>query len=84
MTFKYGHGANFESVTGQVQGFRKTLRLRYASIEQEDPYGGVVILEGDTSKLRDGQHVRVQGAFFPPTERNGSARYRVESVEILD
>lgn len=83
-TFKYGHGANFESVTGQVQAFRKTLRLRYASIEQEDPYGGAVVLEGDTSKLRDGQHVRVQGTFVPPTDRNGSAKYRVVSVEILD
>jgi hypothetical protein len=85
VSFKYGHSMNFESVTGQVQMFRKTARLRYASIEQEDPYGGVVTLEGaEVSKLRDGQHVRVQGVFVAPTDRNGSAKYRVHSVEILD
>lgn len=85
VSFKYGHGVNFESVTGQVQTFRKTVRLRYASIEQEDPYGGAVILEGaEVGQLRDGQHVRVQGVFVAPTDRNGSAKYRVRSIEVLD
>jgi hypothetical protein len=85
VAFKYGRGANFESVTGQVQIFRKTMRLRYASIEQEDAYGGVVILEGsEISNLRDGQHVRVQGTFVAPSDRHGSAKYRVQSVELLD
>jgi hypothetical protein len=85
VAFKYGRGANFESVTGQVQIFRKTMRLRYASIEQEDAYGGVVILEGsEISNLRDGQHVRVQGTFVAPTDRNGNAKYREHTVELLD
>jgi len=82
---KYGHGENFTTVTGQLQAYRKTYRLRYASIEQEDRYGGVVTLEGaDLSKLRDGQHARIQGVLVPPTERNGPAMYRVQSIEILD
>lgn len=85
VAFKYGRGANFESVTGQVQIFRKTVRLRYASIEQEDAYGGVVILEGsEIGNLRDGQHVRVQGTFVAPADRNGNAKYRVHTVEMLD
>ena len=85
VAFKYGRGANFESVTGQVQIFSKTMRLRYASIEQEDAYGGVVILEGsEIGNLRDGQHVRVQGTFVAPSDRNGNAKYRVHTVEVLD
>jgi hypothetical protein len=85
VAFKYGRGANFESVTGQVQIFRKTMRLRYASIEQEDAYGGVVILEGsEISNLRDGQHVRVHGTFVAPSDRNGNAKYRVHTIEMLD
>jgi hypothetical protein len=82
----YGHGVKFESITGKVEGFRKTWRLRYAPIDQEDTYGGVVILEGNSElrKLRDDMHVRVRGTLIPPTDRNGVAHYRVDAVEILD
>jgi hypothetical protein len=82
----FGHEANFTAIAGQVQEFRKTLRLRYAAIDQNDIYGGVVTLEGsvDLSQLRDGRQVRVRGVLIPPTERNENARYRVTAVELLD
>ena len=81
-----GQTEQFKSITGEVQVFRTTRRLRYAAIDQADIYGGVVVLEGDAevSKLRDGQHVRVRGELIPPTTRVGSAIYRVASLEILD
>lgn len=83
---QYGHTEKFTSVTGQVQAWRKTWRLRYAAIDQEDSYGGTVVLEGgaELSKLREGQHVRVRGVLIPPTDRNDAARYRVQAIEILD
>ena len=83
---RFGHTENFDTVAGQVQTFRKTFRLRYLSIEQEDRYGGIVVLEGgvELSKLRDGNHVRVHGVLVPPTTRGGNAHYRVQSLEILD
>jgi hypothetical protein len=82
----YGEKDNYKSITGQVQQYRKTWRLRYASIDQEDIHGGVVVLEGgaDLNKLQDGQHVRVTGVLVPPATRTSSATYRVQTVEILD
>jgi hypothetical protein len=75
----------FKSVVGQVQEFRKTWRLRYAPPDQEDPYGGSVVLEGaGLDRLRDGQQVRVHGALIPPTDRNSPARYRVQTMEIVE
>jgi hypothetical protein len=83
---QYGHSDDFKSVTGQAQMWRKTIRLRYAPVDQEDPYGGYVILEGgaDLSKLRDGQHIHIRGVLLQPEEPNGSAHFRVQSFEILD
>ena len=73
-------------MTGEVQVYRKTWRLRYAPIDQIDIYGGVVVLDGgaELSNLRDGQHVRVRGELVPPAEPNGAAHYRVASIETLD
>lgn len=74
------------SLSGQLETFGRTLRLRYAAVDQIDPYGGVVILDGniDSSRLRDGQRLRVAGELIPPTTRNGSAHYRVSSIQMLD
>ena len=82
----YGQADHFTQVTGQVQQFRKSWRLRYADVAQEDPYGGVVVLDGgpELGRLRDGQHVRVTGVLVPPETRTSSATYRVKTIEILD
>jgi hypothetical protein len=75
----------FESITGNVQPWRKTWRLRFAPVDQEAVYGGSVVLEGiGLDRLRDGQTVRVQGVLIAPTERASPARYRVQTLEILD
>jgi hypothetical protein len=82
---QYGHAEQFASITGQVQEYRKTFRLRYAAVDQEDAYGGVVVLDGaDLGRLSDGKHVRVRGELIAPTDRNGMARYRVSAIEVLD
>jgi hypothetical protein len=75
----------YKSIVGQVQQFRKTWRLRYAPFDQDDPYGGSVMLEGaDLDRLRDGQRIRIQGEIIPPTDRTRPARYRVRTMEILE
>ena len=81
-----GQSDNFKVVTGQVSLYRKTWRLRYAGVDQEDAYGGVLALEGgaELTKLRDGQTVRVRGTLIPPADRSGSASYRVTAIEMLD
>ena len=76
---------SFKSLTGNVQLWRKTWRLRFAPVEEEAVHGGSVVLEGaDVDRLRDGQTVRVQGVLIAPAERTSPARYRVQSIEILD
>lgn len=83
---QYGHAEDFKTVTGQVQMWRKTVRLRYAPIDQEDAYGGFVVLEGgaELTKMRDGQHIRIRGILIAPEDRNGAAHYRVQALEVLD
>lgn len=86
VAFKYGATENYTILVGRVQEWRKTVRLRYAAVEQQDAHGGSVSLEGvaDVHQLRDGQHVRVRGTLIPADGRAGSARFRVTSIEILD
>jgi hypothetical protein len=82
---QYG-SEDFKTITGQVQIWRQTVRLRYAPIDQEDPYGGFVVLEGgaELTGLRDGQHVRIRGVLIAPEGRNDTAHCRVQALEILD
>lgn len=75
----------FQSITGKVQPWRKTWRLRFAPIDQDASYGGSVVLEGaGLDRLRDGQTVRVQGVLIVPTDRTSPARYRVQVLDVLD
>jgi hypothetical protein len=79
-----GQSDDFKSITGKVESYRKTWRLRYADISEEDAFGGVVVLDGDLGKIRDGCHVRVTGTLAPAVLRTESAIYRVKTIEILD
>ena len=74
------------TLTGQVQMWRKTIRLRYAPIDQEDPYGGFAVLQGNVkiARLREGQRMRVRGILIPPENRNRAAHFKVQAIEILD
>ncbi len=62
------------------------MRLRYAPIDQEDQYGGFVVLEGgaELTRMRDGQHIRIRGVLIAPEDRNSAAHYRVQAIEALD
>jgi hypothetical protein len=83
---RYGQAENFKQITGKVEQYRKTWRLRYGVVEADDPYGGVVLLDNINGgqNLRDGQHVRVRGTLIPPQNRQESARYLVQGIDVLD
>lgn len=84
-TIHYGPTNGHKTLTGQVSQFRRELSLRYADQGAEDPYGGSVVLEGTgLDQVRDGSHVRVHGQIVPPGERGRSARFVVQSVEVLN
>jgi hypothetical protein len=75
-------------LTGQVLYARttNTWRLHYASLDDNDPYGGTVTLAGEQSLqgLKDGQHVRVHGCLVDPDRREAGSTYRVSSLEVVE
>jgi hypothetical protein len=80
----FGPQNNFQSITGQIHNFKGTWRLRYASVESADPFGGCVTIVGEgLDVLREGQLVRVQGVILPPADRTSPHRYQATRVEIL-
>jgi hypothetical protein len=83
---KVPQGDIVKDVTGEVEKFQNTWRLRYASIDVEDEYGGSFVLDGaiDASRLREGQRIRVHGQVIPPENRQTPARCVVQTVDILN
>ncbi|MBX9681507.1 MAG: hypothetical protein K2X38_22360 [Gemmataceae bacterium] len=81
---KLGAVEDYKSLTGHVTSFRKSWRLRYAAVENEDLHGGSVMLNGaGLDCLKDGQLVRVQGTILAPADRNQPAMFQVQAIEIL-
>jgi hypothetical protein len=83
----FGHGDDHSWLSGQVlySHSTKTWRLHYASVDDNDPYGGTVTLVGDDTlhQLKDGQYVRVCGSPIDPDRRAADAPYRVTSFEAV-
>jgi hypothetical protein len=75
-----------QSLTGSVESWRKTLRLRYAPVDVEDANGGrVTLIAGpELNRLQDGQRVRVRGFIAPPTDRASAPEFHVQSVEVVE
>jgi hypothetical protein len=61
----FSHADDYTWLQGQVEysHLSKAWRLRYASVDSEDAYGGSVTLAESNllQKLKDGQYVRVEG-----------------------
>jgi hypothetical protein len=77
--------ASYDLLTGEVQLYRRSWRLRYDSLDTVDPYGGCVTLSGNAelNNLQDGQRVRVRGLLVIP-DGGANPVYQVQSLEILD
>jgi hypothetical protein len=97
----FGHAEDYSWLQGQVEysHVSKEWRLRYASVDENDCYGGTVtLIENEPlHKLNDGQHVRVLGHITTDTEilpvgqnpthtdsRKISPLYRVDSVSPIE
>jgi hypothetical protein len=83
----FSHSADYSCLTGQVEYSRtaKEWRLRYTSVDEDDRYGGRVVLIEDQhlAYLKDGDYVRVHGHLASTDEATGRASYRIESFEVL-
>jgi hypothetical protein len=81
----YDHAADYSWVAGELQFLhaRKVWRVRYASVQEEDRYGGGMTLvdAGPMTEFHDGQMVRVEGQVADVTSRE--SEYRVHHIEPL-
>ena len=85
----FGHAPDYTWVSGQVEysAVRKEWRIRYASVDETDRYGGrlALIQNEHVGYMADGQYVRVQGHLVNPGDAAGSpAFYRVEAFKVID
>jgi hypothetical protein len=82
---KLARAADYSWLSGEVQRWRRELRLRYAPVDEVDAHGGCLTLTGDglLDDLREGDHVRVRGRLVQAEGRT-SPVYQVESVTPLE
>jgi hypothetical protein len=81
---EFAHSADYSSLTGTLSFIpqKNQWRLRFASIDEEDRYGGSVTLEGGSkmSDYHDGQIVKVGGAIVDKESREPAPLFRVSDV----
>ncbi|GIW80281.1 MAG: hypothetical protein KatS3mg105_2088 [Gemmatales bacterium] len=79
------HSQDYGVLIGTLQYLHvdQSWRLRYASIDEEDRYGGSVTLveTGSMEQFNNGDVVRVTGQFLDPSSREPAPRYRVHSIQ---
>jgi hypothetical protein len=84
----FAKAEDYSWLQGQVEYSRlsKSWRLRYASVDEVDKFGGSVTLTGDTllDSLKDGQYVRIRGYLPNPETRGMAPAYRVEAIDEID
>lgn len=83
----YDHASDYCWLKGELQFVhsRNVWKLRYASVDEEDRYGGSVTLAetGSMGKFTNGQTVRVEGQLIDVDSREVGPTYRVRSIETL-
>jgi hypothetical protein len=84
----FGHAPDYHWLSGQVEYSRicKGWRLRYASVDEVERFGGSVTLvdNKDLDQLKDGQYLLVQGHLNDPSATGISPAYRVESFRVIN
>ncbi len=85
----FGHGQDYGWLTGQLQHLRakECWRLRFASVDEDDPYGGSVTRvdgNGLLANCKDGQYVRVTGRLLNASDRSIAPDYQLDSLQVVD
>jgi hypothetical protein len=78
-----GHAEDYHWIRGTVSKWRNEWRLRYAAVDQVDPYGGSLPLVGDEhlSQLKDNGCYLLQGYVVLHDSRLGGPAFYVEAVK---
>jgi hypothetical protein len=79
----FGHAGDYKWISGQAISYRGEWRLRYASVDEMDDFGGSLVLLGSSlqSDLRDGEQFKLTGFMVEHDARAGGPAFHVESVE---
>jgi hypothetical protein len=84
----FAHAADYSSLTGELRFLhtRGAWTLRYASVDEEDRFGGSVTLQehGPMSEFKSGQFVRVDGRMVDDESREPSPIFRVRNIQVVD
>ncbi|MGE3807638.1 MAG: hypothetical protein AB7K24_23495 [Gemmataceae bacterium] len=84
----FRHNDDYTEIVGEIQYLhtRECWRLRYASVDEEDRYGGsfTLVETGSMSRFKSGQMVRVIGILVDSESREPCPAYRVRSIKALD
>jgi hypothetical protein len=84
----FAHAPDYSWLCGELQLLHPSneWRLRYAGVDDDDPYGGGVTLTetGPMDAYKSGDCVRVEGNLVDPESRTGSATFRVRSMTRVD
>ncbi len=84
---EFAHSTDYSSLTGTLSYIpqKSQWRLRFASIDEEDRYGGSVTLDvGQLMKdYHDGQLVKINGRMVDKDSREPSPHYQVSDVSAV-
>lgn len=85
----FAHASDYKWIVGRAEysNIAKAWRLRYASVDETDRFGGQVTLieNRHVAYLKDGMYVRVWGHLVnPESSENGHAYYRIDSYEVVE
>jgi hypothetical protein len=79
----FAHAEDYKWISGKAVSYRGEWRLRYASIDEVDLYGGSLVLLGGklTSDLKDGEQYKLTGYVVANDTRVNGPAFCVESVD---
>ncbi len=85
----YGRAEDYSWLSGELifHPTKKQWRLRYAAIDEVDPYGGSVTLHGLSRQLEEmktGSMIRIEGSLIDSETRQSSPGYRVRDIQVLN
>jgi hypothetical protein len=83
----FAHAGDYTWLSGELQYVyaRNVWTVRFASVDEEDRYGGSVTLQpfGPMTEYKSGQYVRVEGQLVDAESHEPSPLYRVRSIQVI-
>jgi hypothetical protein len=83
----FAHAPDYTSVTGELYHYKKSdlWTIRYASVDEDDKYGGSVTLidMGMMDGYESGQMVHIEGRLDDPDSKEPAPKYQVQSMRAV-